>query len=83
MKPTPPGPAQFACGLALAGLIAAAGIAIAKIPAVSHLGISALTLAIVLGIALGNTVFPRIAPFSAGGVDFAKARLLRSRRPRH
>ena len=77
MKPTPPGPAQFACGLALAGLIAAAGIAIAKIPAVSHLGISALTLAIVLGIALGNTVFPRIAPFSAAGVDFAKARLLR------
>jgi uncharacterized integral membrane protein (TIGR00698 family) len=61
----------------LAGLIAAAGIAIAKVPAVSHLGISALTLAIVLGIALGNTVFPRIAPFSAEGVDFAKARLLR------
>lgn len=77
MNTTPCGTAQFACGLALAGLIAAAGIAIAKIPAVSHLGISALTLAIVLGIALGNTVFPRIAPFSAAGVDFAKARLLR------
>jgi uncharacterized integral membrane protein (TIGR00698 family) len=77
MNTTPRGTLQFACGLALAGLIAAAGIAIAKVPAVSHLGISALTLAIVLGIALGNTVFPRIAPFSAGGVDFAKARLLR------
>ena len=77
MNNTPRGTTQFACGLALAGLIAAAGIWIARIPAVSHLGISALTLAIVLGIALGNTVFPRIAPFSAGGVDFAKARLLR------
>jgi len=77
MNTTPRGTVQFACGLALAGLIAAAGIAIAKTPAVSHLGISALTLAIVLGIALGNTVFPRIAPFSAGGVDFAQARLLR------
>jgi uncharacterized integral membrane protein (TIGR00698 family) len=77
MNTTPRGTVQFACGLALAGLIAAAGIAIAKVPAVSHLGISALTLAIVLGIALGNTVFPRIAPFSATGVDFAKARLLR------
>jgi len=77
MNTTPRGTVQFACGLALAGLIAAAGIAIAKTPAVSHLGISALTLAIVLGIALGNTVFPRIAPFSAAGVDFAKARLLR------
>lgn len=77
MNNTPQGIARFACGLALAGLIAAAGIATAKVPAVSHLGISALTLAIVLGIALGNTVFPRIAPFSATGVDFAKARLLR------
>ena len=77
MNTTPRGTVQFACGLALAGLLAAAGIAIANIPAVSHLGISALTLAIVLGIALGNTVFPRIAPFSATGVDFAKARLLR------
>ena len=77
MNDTPRGTTQFACGLALAGLIAAAGIWIAKVPAVSHLGISALTLAIVLGIALGNTVFPRIAPFSAPGVDFAKARLLR------
>jgi uncharacterized integral membrane protein (TIGR00698 family) len=77
MNTTPHGTARFAGGLALAGLIAAAGIWIARVPAVSHLGISALTLAIVLGIALGNTVFPRIAPFSAPGVDFAKARLLR------
>jgi uncharacterized integral membrane protein (TIGR00698 family) len=77
MNNTPRGTVQFACGLALAGLVAAAGIAIARIPAVSHLGISVLTLAIVLGIAMGNTVFPRIAPSSAAGVDFAKARLLR------
>jgi uncharacterized integral membrane protein (TIGR00698 family) len=77
MKNTSPGTGQFACGLALAGLIAAAGIALARLPAVSHFGISALTLAIVLGIALGNTVFPRIAPFSAAGVEFAKAKLLR------
>jgi uncharacterized integral membrane protein (TIGR00698 family) len=77
MNNTPRGTVQFACGLALAGLVAAAGIAIARIPAVSHLGISVLTLAIVLGIAMGNTVFPRIAPSSAAGVDFAKTRLLR------
>jgi uncharacterized integral membrane protein (TIGR00698 family) len=63
--------------LALAAVVAAAGIWGAGLPAVQHLGISALTLAIVLGIALGNTVFPRIAPFSGEGVDFAKARLLR------
>lgn len=68
---------SFAAGLALAGAIAAAGIWGAGLAPVKQLGISALTLAIVLGIALGNTVFPRIAPFSAEGVEFAKARLLR------
>lgn len=70
-------PAPFALGLALAGAIAAAGIWGAGLPAVQHLGISALTLAIVIGILLGNTVFPRVAPFSADGVEFAKAKLLR------
>ena len=77
MTQTPSRSSQFACGLLLAALIAALAIWGAGMPAVQGLGISALTLAIVLGIALGNTVFPRIAPFSAEGVDFAKARLLR------
>jgi uncharacterized integral membrane protein (TIGR00698 family) len=70
-------PVQYACGLALAGAIAAASIWGASLPAVQHLGVSALTLAIVVGIALGNTVFPRVAPYTAEGVDFSKARLLR------
>src|SRR3546814_4293542 len=38
----------------------------------------ALTLAIVFGIALGNSVFPRIAARSGAGVDFAKGMLLRT-----
>jgi uncharacterized integral membrane protein (TIGR00698 family) len=77
MTQAPSRPSQFACGLLLAALIAALAIWGAGIPAVQGLGISALTLAIVLGIALGNTVFPRLAPFSAEGIDFAKTRLLR------
>ncbi|GAB3406413.1 YeiH family protein [Massilia agilis] len=77
MTTSPIRPAPFALGLALAGAIAAASIWGAGLPAVQHLGISALTLAIVIGIALGNTVFPRVAPFSADGVEFAKAKLLR------
>jgi len=77
MTHTPSRPSQYACGLLLAALIAALAIWGAGIPAVQGLGVSALTLAIVLGIALGNTVFPRLAPFSAEGIDFAKARLLR------
>jgi uncharacterized integral membrane protein (TIGR00698 family) len=77
MKNSPTRTTQIAVGLALSAAVAAAGIWGAGMPAIQHLGISALTLAIVLGIALGNTVFPRIAPVSSEGVDFAKARLLR------
>lgn len=68
---------QLASGLLLAVLIAALAMWGAGWHGIQSLGISALTLAIVLGIALGNTVFPRLAPFSAEGVEFAKTRLLR------
>ena len=64
-------------GLALAALIAALAMWGAALPVFQRLGLSALTLAIVAGIVLGNTVFPRIAPFSQEGVDFARNRLLR------
>ena len=43
-----------------------------------HNGISALTLAIVLGIPVGNTPVPRIAAGSAAGVGFSKQILLRA-----
>jgi uncharacterized integral membrane protein (TIGR00698 family) len=65
-------------GLALAGAIATAGIVAASMPAVQHYGLSALTLAIVLGIAAGNTFFPAIAAHTAAGVDFSKSTLLRA-----
>jgi uncharacterized integral membrane protein (TIGR00698 family) len=68
---------QYGPGLALAGAVAAAAMFAASLPAVAQLGASPLTIAIVLGILLGNTIFPRIAAACAGGVDFSKARLLR------
>jgi hypothetical protein len=64
-------------GLALAALLAAAGLWLASLPTVQGWGISALTAAILLGIVAGNTVFPRIAARTAPGVDFAKSTLLR------
>ncbi|MGO4478891.1 YeiH family protein [Massilia sp. 2TAF26] len=64
-------------GCALAALLAALAMWGAALPVFQRLGLSALTLAIVAGIVLGNTVFPRIAPFSQEGVDFARNRLLR------
>ena len=40
-------------------------------------GLSSLTLAILLGMVLGNTLYPKFAPTLADGVDFAKGQILR------
>lgn len=64
-------------GVTLVGMVASAAIILAGWPSLQRLGVSALTLAIVIGITLGNTVFPHVAPACAEGVDFAKSRLLR------
>jgi uncharacterized integral membrane protein (TIGR00698 family) len=52
-------------------------ISAAGMPAVQHLGLSALTLAIVFGMVAGNTFFPRVAARTASGVNFSKSTLLR------
>lgn len=65
-------------GLLLAGLIAAAAMGAARLHSINQYGLGALTLAIVFGIALGNSVFPKIAATMAPGVDFAKGQLLRA-----
>ena len=65
-------------GCALVGAIAAAGVGAAQLPWARHLGLSALTLAIVLGMLAGNTVFPAIARHTATGVDFSRNTLLRA-----
>jgi len=65
-------------GLLLAGSVALAAMALATLPLLQAHGISALTLAIVLGIALGNSVYPRLAPQAAAGVGFSKQWLLRA-----
>src|SRR5215470_702139 len=64
-------------GLALCTCLAALGICVASMPAMQHYGLSALTLAIILGIVAGNTVFPRLAARTAAGVDFSRSTLLR------
>lgn len=50
---------------------------VGAMPAVQATGLSALTLAIVLGMVVGNTFYPRIAAPAAAGVGFSKQRLLR------
>lgn len=68
---------RYAPGLILSLLVACAALWAGNQPAVSAAGFSALTLAILLGMVLGNTLYPRIDPHCSAGVIFAKQHLLR------
>lgn len=68
---------HFIPGLALSALITGAALWGGSIPAVAGAGFSALTLAILLGMIVGNSVYPRIWRHCDGGVLFAKQHLLR------
>ncbi|MFM9426512.1 putative integral membrane protein (TIGR00698 family) [Variovorax sp. GrIS 2.14] len=68
---------QLVPGLALTSALAFASIQFGKIGWLQSNGISALTLAIVLGMLVGNTVYPRIGAMASTGVTFSKANLLR------
>ncbi|WP_296556159.1 YeiH family protein [Pigmentiphaga sp.] len=69
---------QVAPGLLLATAIGVAAMGLAGWDFFASRGLSALTLAIVLGMLVGNTVYPRIAAPSAAGVGVAKQTLLRA-----
>jgi uncharacterized integral membrane protein (TIGR00698 family) len=64
-------------GILLSAVVAAIAIQAGKIEWLQAHGMSALTVAIVLGIVLGNTLYPRVAATSGAGVGFAKQKLLR------
>ena len=68
----------FWLGIVLSVLLAAGGTTLANMSWAKHLGLSGLTLAILLGIFVGNTFFGRIAHHTAKGVDFSRSTLLRA-----
>ena len=65
-------------GLVFALLLGLAGIALATLPALARLQLSALTVAIVLGMLAGNLVGARLPPSFAPGVGYAQRTLLRA-----
>lgn len=77
-RPGRPSALRYLPGIALAGVLAVIAIELGKIGWLQAHGISALTLAIVLGMVVGNTLYSRIASVSAGGVTFSKQTLLRA-----
>lgn len=64
-------------GLLFTGTIAVLAIWLGKFPSISSVGFGTLTLAIIIGIILGNTFYPSISRPCHEGVQFAKQRLLR------
>ncbi len=64
-------------GLLLSAVVAAASLQLGKLPWLAEHGLSALTIAIVLGIVIGNTVYPRLAHTCTAGVNVSKQQLLR------
>lgn len=80
LKSTLPGLAgstRWLLGLGLAALLAVVALHAAHWPAMQHLGLSAMSLAIVLGMAAGNTLYPRLQPWMEPGITQAKGRVLR------
>jgi hypothetical protein len=75
---TPGGVIDGLPGLALVGTLALASIALARIPWLSLHGIGSMTLAILLGIAFGNTAYAHVAGVSQAGMSFSKQTLLRA-----
>jgi uncharacterized integral membrane protein (TIGR00698 family) len=67
-----------AAGIGLVALLALLALEIGRAPWLQANGISALTLAIALGMLVGNTIYPRLAAAAAGGVAFSKQTLLRA-----
>lgn len=58
--------------------LAGGALWLAQLDTMQALGLSALTFSIVVGMVVGNTAFPALAPYTAAGVDFCKNRLLRA-----
>lgn len=68
---------HFVPGLALTAALTGAALWAGSFPAIAGAGFSALTLAILFGMVVGNTVYPKIWLPCDGGVIFAKQHLLR------
>jgi uncharacterized integral membrane protein (TIGR00698 family) len=65
-------------GLALAASLAVVSKWVAMLPVLASHGVSPLTVAIVLGLLIGNTLYPTIAPTAGSGVAFSRQTVLRT-----
>jgi uncharacterized integral membrane protein (TIGR00698 family) len=73
-----PSPLQLLPGVGFSALLAAAAMQLGGIDWLQSHGMSALTVAIAVGLLLGNTLYARIAGATGAGVAFSKQTLLRA-----
>nr|WP_154324729.1 YeiH family putative sulfate export transporter [Pantoea sp. 201603H] len=71
------GPGHWIPGLFLTAAIAIFATWLGTLPSIAAFGLGALTLAIVVGIVIGNTVYPRLHSTCDAGVILAKQKILR------
>lgn len=64
-------------GLVLTTVISGLALWLGELPLLNTFGLSALTLAIALGMVVGNTLYPLVRPHCQQGVNVAKQKLLR------
>jgi uncharacterized integral membrane protein (TIGR00698 family) len=69
---------RFGPGLMISAVVAALGVLMSRQGWMQAHGLSALTLAIIIGMLVGNTVYPRLAHSCGAGVGFSKQWLLRT-----
>ncbi|WP_338367348.1 YeiH family protein [uncultured Pseudoalteromonas sp.] len=72
------GDTRWWLGMLLVVVLAGASVALSKLPIMQSAQFSSLTIGIVLGIIVGNSVFSRIATRTDVGVDYAKSILLKA-----
>lgn len=64
-------------GLALALVLALAAAWLATLPGLRRLGLTALPISIIIGMLIGNSLYPRLTRCCHHGIDFARSDLLR------
>lgn len=65
-------------GFLFVGITTLGLISLSTLPAIAHWGLGSLTFAIVGGILVGNTLYPRLRPYCDEGVRWSKHHLLRA-----
>lgn len=78
MQKTPVSFRSYLPGILLSGVVTVIGLWLSTFNWAHQFGFSALTLAIIVGMIIGNTVYRYVAPIAHTGITFSKGRILKA-----